>query len=124
MPAPVLATEVVKAPATESVIDGVSVLLPVLVPVSVNVLLAFVVTRRLPILVKLSVSPVGPEASIALLAFTVKRRSMLAAADAEPLYCSVPPPRIRLEGAAFEEPIPLFVAPLARLLTLRTPPLM
>ena len=63
-----------------------------------------------------------PEASMPPpLLVSTKERSVLAVG---PVYCNTPPLRIRAGAAAAEVPMPLLLRPLARLLTLSTPPSM
>ncbi len=83
-----------------------SVLLPVLLPVRVNVRAVFVPLRTSePVLVK-STAPLPEASSVPPLVPMVNKRSVL---WAEPVYCSVPPLITRLAAALVEIPRPLAV---------------
>jgi len=118
VPAPVLVTAV--APVL-SAMAAAKILLPVLLPVSVKVRVPVWLLKPMePVLVKFT-APL-PEASIVpLLVPTLNSLSVLTAA---PVYCKVPPLRIKFVAALEDLPMPELLPPLAKRLVLNIPPLM
>jgi hypothetical protein len=139
-PAPAFTTDTASTPLSPNT-DRTS-LSPVELPVSVNVLgpvpknaiaPAFPNTSEawFAAAANASACPVPPDESIVPLPANVNNRSVTtegvcsakASVVPAPVYCSVPPEKIRFPAAADDAPIPLATPPFANRVTANTPPL-
>jgi hypothetical protein len=101
---------------------GTKVFAAVFVPVKVSVRAVFEPASVKAVVALLYVTaPVPDASSVPPLVPSVMLRFVLTVA---PVYCSVPPLRMRLTALVVADPIPLAVPPAARLLVLSVPPLM